>query len=135
MALHTATLRIQGDHLRVDITCHAGPDAQCRQVATCDCEEYSLDKGVDGTWSHTVYRDPDCGDDCKGECNDKGPEEVEHLMQPGSSQCNYAVWMSEGRPEECYNGPDDVALNNTPIQFDWEYDHYEWKPVEQAGSE
>ncbi len=149
MSHHHATLLIDGDHLRVEITCTAGPDDECRQsaIGDCECEEYSLERNPAGEWGHLVYADVhefrpmDSGQDQCKQCDElpehevhTGEEEIWHPMRSVPGFCNYRTWLTEaGNPEESYDGPADVPLNNTPITFTWEGDHYLWKPTEGSG--
>lgn len=60
-AVHTATLVIERDKVRVKFTCHCGEADQCRQqvadYSTCHCETYTAQQLPDGSWGHIVYRD------------------------------------------------------------------------------
>lgn len=123
---HTATLVIEPDSIDVKFTCNAGADAKCHQVpfGECWCEQFTAEKR-DGQWGHYVYtncdllhteHNPDCA-------------EQWHPMRSAET-CNYIEWVTnDARPEELYCGKGPTALNETPIEFVWQGDFFEWREV------
>lgn len=118
MIAHTATLMLSpGDSwATVKLTCHGGEDAECRQMCadkTCLEESYALERDADGTWWHTW----------------DGADGIRHPMKP-YTHCLVVEWLDETGACECYEGPDNQVLNDTPITCRWDGDGYVWQPAE-----
>jgi hypothetical protein len=119
-ALHTATLTINRDQFTVEFKCHAGPDDECRQAPDpgCDCERFSIEKR-DGVWVHSSawYVSED--------------QPIWHKMH-SVKYCNLIEWVTndDAGPEELYCGVESITLNDTPVEFIWEGDYYEWRAIQ-----
>lgn len=125
-AVHTATLTLSPNDgwPGVKLTCHAGPDGKCRQTCAehCEDESYEMTRDEDGSWWHARETWP-------GE-----PAEalaLRHAMKD-SGECLTLLWLDETGAAECYEGPDDQALNDTPITVRWDGDGYVWQPAEDT---
>ena len=109
------------DNRSVDVNavCHAGPDADCRLTAECDCERWSVERDEQGPFH------------LSGDYSESARDR--HDMKPGG-YCNVCAFLNEDPwlLPELFFGPS-FEIGRTPIEPVSRGDHYEWKPT--AGGE
>lgn len=99
--------------------CESGPDANCHQYSTCDCESWVVERDETGAAYHLAW-DEDAATD----------EEIEarHPMRSGDD-CNVCEWLNSSDPTECASFPGTLLIAQTAIKPTWQGDYFDWSPL------
>jgi hypothetical protein len=117
MADHEIVWTFHGSGAYVDqeARCNASPDASCRNMPECNCEEWDGEQRDGQGWFHYAY----------------GPyaiipDDIHRHTKP--SDCNICTWLNESDILEC-TGSFTLELAVTPINPLWQSPGYDWEPA------
>jgi hypothetical protein len=107
--------------VRAEARCNAGPESACRNMPTCDCDEWEDEQRDEQGWFHTIEQ---YGTDAEAD----GDETVVH-RHDRPVDCNICTWLNESDIEECAGGLHHFELAVTPIKTHWASPGYDWEPA------
>jgi len=114
MADHEIVWTFDGSSARVEAEarCNAGPDAPCRMMPTCNCEEWdALERDKQGYFHRAG-----------------GNEDGEIHRHDRPDDCNTCTWLNDSDILEC-TGSFTLELAVTPINPIWVGPGYDWEPI------
>ena len=95
MADHVMRLTVETwGTVSAEAQCLASPDAACRMMPTCQCDEWDLDHDDEG-WFHTV-------EEYNPETDNTYPAQHRHTKP--SESCNICDWLNADEPLDLLTG-------------------------------
>ncbi|MBI1379455.1 MAG: hypothetical protein GC157_18555 [Frankiales bacterium] len=100
---------------RWEFTCDSPPTAACRWERDCDCETWSLDIAVDGSWAtHPYWAEDDDG------CEIESQHSMAAIEGP---HCN-AYWWFDESDFRVWAEPPREGRQEITVEWDWGYEAY-----------
>lgn len=113
MSDHEIVWTFDSPMVRAGARCNASPDAPCRMMPRCNCEEWAEERLDEQGFYHTTGED--------------GNFEVHRHDKPGD--CNICLWLNESDVLECGSFSSILELAVTPINPIWVSPGYDWEPA------
>src|SRR4249920_2227234 len=90
---HVLHVAIESWGINTEVRCSAGPDAECHNMPTCQCEGWDIERDERG-WFH-FYEEYVTGDETV---------QVKHRHTVSTDNCNICDWLNADDPMECLLG-------------------------------